>query len=309
MTNTNIIMLLTPKKQVTVLEDTMTIGEAIQIMNVARYTSVPLLDKDGLYVGTLTEGDLLMSLLASGPRSSWGNMKLKNVSRLRDNDAVRIDAPINSVFETLVNQNFIPIVDDRGMFIGIVTRKDLINYYLSVYNENREDKATTVMNNIKARRSIRKWKTTPVDRSIINQIIMAGLVAPTAKNRKPVNVVLVTRTTIRETLAATNPRFKLLDDAPYALFVYGDTIAESNEFLLNNDCSAAIENMLLAIEGFGLGGVWIGMSDEEIAKEADKLLGVPQVMRLHGIIAFGHKDEEKTSNETFDLGKIHNEGW
>lgn len=305
----NIVMLLTPKKQVTILEDTMTIGEAIQIMNVARYTSVPLLDKNGIYIGTLTEGDLLMSLLSVGTRKEWGKMKLKDVKRLRDNDAVRIDAPINHVFEMAINQNFIPIVDDRDMFIGIVTRKDLINYYMSMYNENKEDKATTILNNIKERRSIRRWKQDEVGSDLINQILMAGLVAPSARNRKPVHLILVTREQTRISLASSNQRFKLLDDAPCAIFVYGDTIAEPNDFLLNNNCSAAIENMLLAIEGLGLGGVWIGAHDEEAASLANTVLETPQVMKLYGVIAFGHKDEDKNPNETFDLSKIHNEGW
>jgi nitroreductase/CBS domain-containing protein len=305
----NIILLLTPKKQVTTVEEEMTVSEALQVMNVSRYTSVPLLNSEGQYVGTITEGDLLMSLLSQPSTKTWGKLPLKDIKRVRDNVPVKVNAPIDNIFITLINQNFIPILDDRDVFIGIVKRSDLINYYLEQYKESKEDDATTILNNIKARRSIRNWKDDEIDRSIINKIIMSGLVAPSAMNRKPVHIMLVSRDEVREEIVNCHSRFRLLEKAPYALFVYGDTVAEPNELHLNNNCSASIQNMLLAISALGLGGVWIGAGDEAVSKEVSNLLNVPQVMKLYGAIAFGVKNEEKEPNETFDLGKVHYEGW
>lgn len=94
------------------------------------YSAVPLLDAGGGYVGTLTEGDILWHLLAAGEVSAamCRQASVLDVRRRRTNLAVHIDAEIEALVARAVDQNFVPVVDDRGAFIGIVRRKAIIEH-------------------------------------------------------------------------------------------------------------------------------------------------------------------------------------
>ena len=133
----NILFFLRPKNEVAYVYDYHTLRQAMEIMEYHKYSSVPIINKDGKYVGTLTEGDLL-----------WGLKKL-NVFNLKDAEGIpittvdrRLDykpVTVNSDMEDLLiksmEQNFVPVVDDSQNFIGIITRKDLISYCYSKLKE------------------------------------------------------------------------------------------------------------------------------------------------------------------------------
>ena len=126
----NILFFLTPKAEVAHVEERDSLRQIMEKMEYHGYTAIPLLSNDGKYIGTITEGDLLWSLKAENfpDLKELENRKIIDIPRRRDNRAVKIDETMENLFETVKNQNFVPVVDDNNVFIGIVTRKDVLSY-------------------------------------------------------------------------------------------------------------------------------------------------------------------------------------
>lgn len=120
----NLAFYLTPVSQVTWLSVHASVSEAVHTIRQHRYTAVPLLDGQGRYVGTLTEGDLLFHLVDSG--MSGETTRLIDVRRRVENRAVGVDADIRSLLTVAADQNFVPVIDSRGVLMGIVTRKAIL---------------------------------------------------------------------------------------------------------------------------------------------------------------------------------------
>ena len=126
----NILFFLTPKQETAFVFSDCTIQEAIDEMENYRYTAVPLLDRGGKYVGTLTEGDLLRKLQEDIHEniSAVGKERISKVRRRWQYQPVRVGADIGDLVTRAMNQNFVPVVDDKDVFIGIVPRKAIIEY-------------------------------------------------------------------------------------------------------------------------------------------------------------------------------------
>ncbi|KAB3531163.1 CBS domain-containing protein [Alkaliphilus serpentinus] len=126
----NISFFLTPKKDVVCGLVTSTMRQIIEKMEYHRYTAIPLLDEEGKYVGTITEGDLLWKLKADNCYDSkkLENISLRDVPRHITNVPVSIEANIEDLILASTTQNFVPVVDDQGIFIGIIKRSDIITY-------------------------------------------------------------------------------------------------------------------------------------------------------------------------------------
>lgn len=124
----NIPMFLKPKKDVVYLYDYFTLRQTLEKMEVHRYSAMPIVNKEGRYVGTITEGDLLYAIknIYNLDLKLAENVPLSAIPRYKDNMPVRIDAKIEDLAEILIDQNFIPVLDDRGLFIGIITRKAVL---------------------------------------------------------------------------------------------------------------------------------------------------------------------------------------
>ena len=124
----NVISLLTPKTNVAWLYEDWTIRQGLEKLRFHGYTAIPVLAKDGSYVGTVSEGDFLWCLLdqGSGDIQTQEKQPLRRVIRPGSNPAVRIDVALEELVERALRQSFIPVVDDRGAFVGIVTRQNII---------------------------------------------------------------------------------------------------------------------------------------------------------------------------------------
>lgn len=126
----NILFFLTPKCDVAYLEEDFTLRQALEKMEFHRYSTIPILTKDGKYYGTMTEGDLLWEI------KNNLNMDLDYIEKVKVSDIpmknhynpVFVNATMEDLMERASNQNFVPVVDDMGHFIGIIRRKELINY-------------------------------------------------------------------------------------------------------------------------------------------------------------------------------------
>lgn len=135
----NILFFLKPKSEIAYIKVEDTLRQAIQKMEFHKYAAIPMLNKEGKYIGTITEGDLLW-----GIKNKY-NLSLKEaeyipiteIDRKLDYVAVRADANMEDLMLRAMNQNFVPVIDDQGNFIGIVTRKDIIGYCYNKLNEQR----------------------------------------------------------------------------------------------------------------------------------------------------------------------------
>ena len=126
----NILFFLTPKAMCALLYDDFTIRQALEKMEVAGYAAIPILNRRGEYRGTLTEGDLLWAMknLCYMDMRQAEARRIMEIPRRKDNVPVRITASMQDLIERASHQNFVPVVDDYGAFIGLITRKAIIKY-------------------------------------------------------------------------------------------------------------------------------------------------------------------------------------
>lgn len=112
------------------LQDDFTIRQALEKMESAGYAALPILNRRGEYRGTLTEGDLLWALknMCYMDMRQAEARRLMEIPRRKDNIPVRITASMHDLVDRASNQNFVPVVDDYGSFIGLITRKAIIQY-------------------------------------------------------------------------------------------------------------------------------------------------------------------------------------
>lgn len=126
----NILFFLTPKAMCVYLHDDFTIRQALEKMEASGYAALPILNRRGEYRGTLTEGDLLWALknMCYMDMRQAEARRIMEISRRKDNVPVRITASMHDLIDRASNQNFVPVVDDYGAFIGLITRKAIIQY-------------------------------------------------------------------------------------------------------------------------------------------------------------------------------------
>lgn len=135
----NISFFMKPKAEVAYLYNDITVRQAIEKMHHYGFTAVPVIDRQGNYIGTVTEGDLLWELVrgeggeeCSIPVERLEDIPFSRISLRYPGDkypAVNIMATVEELLLRVLNQNFIPIVDDRNSFIGIVPRSVVIKYF------------------------------------------------------------------------------------------------------------------------------------------------------------------------------------
>ncbi len=128
---------LTPKSEVVCLTPRTTMRQAVERMERHSFAAVPLVDEQGCYAGTITEGDLLWKLKNSPGLDLNGMEKimLKDIATHATNRPVRIDARIVDLLTVASGQNFVPVVDDQEIFIGIVRRREIIEYCAELIKE------------------------------------------------------------------------------------------------------------------------------------------------------------------------------
>jgi nitroreductase len=134
--------------------------------------------------------------------------------------------------------------------------------------------------------------------------------APSACNQQPWHFILVSQRERLDEIARRHPFSKMLHQAPLAVIVCGDTSLETCRGYWSIDCSAAMENLLLATHALGLGGVWVGVYPvEERVKEISQLLGLPSFAIPLGIAAIGHPLEPLPTVNRFKPERIHHQSW
>lgn len=126
----NILFFLTPKAMCAYVYDDYTLRQALEKMETAGFAALPILSRRGEYRGTLTEGDLLWGLknLCYMDMRQAESRRIMEISRRRDNVPVRVTTPMKDLVDRASAQNFVPVVDDKDAFIGIITRRSIIRF-------------------------------------------------------------------------------------------------------------------------------------------------------------------------------------
>ena len=126
----NILFFLIPKAMCAFLMDDYTIRQALEKMETAHYAALPILNKQGEYMGTLTEGDVLWAMknMCYMDMRQAEAHRVTEITRRKDNVPVRVTTSMHDLVERATEQNFVPVVDDKDAFIGLVTRKAIVHY-------------------------------------------------------------------------------------------------------------------------------------------------------------------------------------
>lgn len=124
----NLLFFLIPKANCHYLFDDFTVRQALERMDAAGYTALPILRRDGSYCGTLTEGDLLRAVknLCSMDIRETEKYNIMDISHRKNNVPVSVTTDMEELITRAIDQNFVPVVDDKGAFIGIVTRRAIL---------------------------------------------------------------------------------------------------------------------------------------------------------------------------------------
>lgn len=161
---------------------------------------------------------------------------------------------------------------------------------------------------IATRRSIRSFTAEPLDETIVRQIIEAGMQAPSAGNAQPWEFVVLRSAESKQKVVDMHPYAKMAAQAPVAVLVCGNLSKEKYPGFWVQDCSAALQSMLVAARAQGVGTVWCGIHPMQDRVEAFRAaFGLPAHVEPLGLVVMGWPDQPFTQRDVFDASKIHHE--
>ncbi|HES58473.1 MAG TPA: nitroreductase family protein [Firmicutes bacterium] len=150
------------------------------------------------------------------------------------------------------------------------------------------------------RRSIRRFERGELDHETIIELLKAAMAAPSAKNERPWEFIVVTERQALEDMRQRHPSGYLAAECAALFVLFGP----AERIMLDQDLAAATENLLLAAAGLGLGACWMGMRAER-QPPVKQYLGIPDDMRVVSMVAVGHPAEEKQPRTSYDETKVH----
>ena len=169
------------------------------------------------------------------------------------------------------------------------------------------------INSIMGRRSVRRYKDTPLDESTIETLLKAGMAAPSAHNRQPWELVVITDRGVLDRLAAEHPYARMLLQAPACIIVCGNSerfCSGDEEGFWVQDCSAVTQNILVAAHSLGLGTVWCGVTPRpHLIELVSRIVGLPEGIVPLNLIAVGYPAEKPPVKDKWRPDRVHWEGW
>lgn len=167
-----------------------------------------------------------------------------------------------------------------------------------------------VLETIFTRRSIRKFTGEPIRDEDLKTILKAGFQAPSAHNYQPREYIVVRDKETIKKISEFHKYAKMLPKAGCGIIVCGNKDKQPEMGFLIEDCSAAMQNILLAAHGLGLGAVWCGLySVEKLTEDMKDVLELPENIIPIGMVVVGVKDEEKAAIDRYDESKVHFDKW
>jgi len=160
------------------------------------------------------------------------------------------------------------------------------------------------------RRSVRSYKSDTVTEEQIEQILRAAMTAPSAGNQQPWEFIVVTDRTLLTKINEVHPHSKMLLEAPMAIVVCGNLAREKHVDYWIQDCSAAVQNILLEATHQGLGSVWLGVYPrQDRVAGVKKLFNLPEPVIPFAVVALGYAKEPPAPVDRFNPDYIHRNKW
>jgi nitroreductase len=167
-----------------------------------------------------------------------------------------------------------------------------------------------VLEAIKTRRSIRTYQARPVPDELIEQVIAAAMMAPSARNGQPWQFVVIDDRTLLDRVPEFHPHAEMARHAPVGILVCGDLKREASPGYWPIDCAAATQNLLLAAHALGLGAVWTGVYPRQPRMDGFRtLLNLPEHIVPHTFVPLGYPAERPTSTDRYEPARVHRNGW
>jgi len=171
-----------------------------------------------------------------------------------------------------------------------------------------KNKRCNNMNIILERKSIRKYKNMSISQEQLELLLRAGMAAPSAMNSQNWEFIIIQDREHLITLSKLNQYHEMLAHAALAIVVCGDLNKTLGRQYWIQNCSAAMQNILLQAQQINLGGVWLGVCPfEDKMQKISENLSLPDHIKPLGIISLGVPDEFRPPNDNFDPKKIHYE--
>lgn len=160
------------------------------------------------------------------------------------------------------------------------------------------------------RRSIRQYEDKEISDETIKKILSASMMAPSTADARTWHFILVTDSKIKEQIKNVHPYVGMVTKSPLSILICGDLSKEKFKGFWPQDCSAAMQNLLLAAHGLGLGAVWTGIYPVEERVERFKIIfNLPENIVPFGLAVMGWPGQVIDSKERYDEGLIHLNKW
>lgn len=166
------------------------------------------------------------------------------------------------------------------------------------------------MDAILSRRSIRKYVKKPIPKKMLKELLEAAMSAPSADNEQPWHFVIIDNPQILVKIPTFHNHAQMLKEASVAILVCSDKKLEKHNEMWIQDCSAATENILIAVQAKGLGAVWLGIYPrEERVTGMRKLLKIPEHVTPFSLVSIGYPAEQKPKANRYNVSRIHYNKW
>ena len=160
------------------------------------------------------------------------------------------------------------------------------------------------------RRSVRKYIDKDVNPDLVDEILRAAMFAPSGCNKQPWHFVVFNDKELIKEIKAMHPYASALATAPVCIMVCGDTQKEMAQGFYQVDCSAAIENMILAAKALGLDTCWMGIYPWEDTMAAfTKRFNLPENVKPFALISVGYSESKQERPRRYDASRIHYNKW
>ena len=183
--------------------------------------------------------------------------------------------------------------------------------FFAVFGGEKMENGTT--KTIFSRKSVRNYVEATVPPETLEFLVRAGMAAPSAMDRRPWEFIIINDKTVVKKLNDALPHAKMAEKAGHAIVVAGNIEKQAggkDSTFWIMDCSAAVENILIAAESLGLGAVWTAVyPNADRLKPVIETLGLPSNIVPLAFIPVGKPDESDKPKEKFDKEKIHWNHW
>jgi nitroreductase len=166
------------------------------------------------------------------------------------------------------------------------------------------------MDAILKRRSIRKYTGEPVPENVLRDLLEAAMAAPSAGNEQPWHFIVIKDRAVLDQIPRVHPYSQMIKQAPVAILVCGDLNLAAHGEMWVQDCAAATENLLIAVQAKGLGAVWLGVYPREERMDGlRKLLRIPENVVPFSLIPVGYPAERKPPASRYKESRVRYNRW